>query len=80
MIPFLISLLWLLLYAGLAYLTLLLLFYFFEQIFGWAVPPRPRQIIFAVMGILFTIWFLTSLVGNKPIPPPWGWNNTQSLR
>lgn len=75
MISFLITILWFLLYAGLAYLVVWLILYFFEQLFGKPVSPRARQILYAVVGILLVIWLLTSFTGNAPILPPWDWNN-----
>lgn len=75
MIPFIVSILWFLLYAGLIYLAVWVILYFVEQLSGKPVPPRPRQIIYAVVGILLTIWFLTSIAGGTPILPPWEWKS-----
>ncbi len=75
MIPFLISILWFLLYAGLVYLAVWVILYFVEQLKGSPVPPRPRQIIYAVVGILLVIWLLTSFAGGGSIQPPWEWSS-----
>jgi len=73
MLSFLITILWFLLYAGLAYLVVWIILYFFEQLFGRPVSPRARQIIYAVVGILLVIWLLSSFTGNTVILPPWDW-------
>lgn len=77
MIPFLITLLWFLLYAGLAYLVVWVILYFAEQLFGGPISPRVRQILYAIVGILLVIWLLTALSGNSSISPPWEWKNPQ---
>lgn len=73
MIAFIVSLLWFLLYAGLAYLAVWFLIWAFENIFGISVAPRPRQIIYAVVAILLVIWLLGSFAGGPSILPPWQW-------
>lgn len=75
MIPFLISVLWFLLYAALAYFLVWFIIWAYEQLFAKTVGPRPRQIIFAVVAILMVIWFLSSLATKQPILPPWHWFN-----
>lgn len=71
MIAFLLSLLVLLLYAGIAVFIIYILIYFFGKIFGEPIPPRIAQIAYALIGLLFVIWFLQSVLTHTPIPPPW---------
>lgn len=74
MIPFLISILWFLLYAGLVYLAVWIIIYFIGQLKGSPVAPRAQQIIYAVVGILLVIWALTTISGGGQIAPPWQWS------
>lgn len=74
MIPFLITILWFLLYVALVYAVVWVILYFYEQLFGKPVTPRARQILYAVVGILLVIWLLTSFSTNNPILPPWQWS------
>lgn len=71
MTTFLISLLVLLFYAGIAILVLVAIFYLFAQIAGREVTPRVKQIIYALVGILFLIWFLEVVTIGTPIQMPW---------
>lgn len=71
MISFVISLLYLLLYAAFIILALWGLCYLFEMVFNRPVPPRVKQLVLAIIGILMLIWFLQSIVTHTPIPAPW---------
>lgn len=68
---FLISLLVLLLYAAIALLVIYAILYFFQLIFGTAIPARIQQLIYAIVALLFVIWFLQALITHTPIRTPW---------
>lgn len=70
MIPFLISLLVLLLYAAVAMLIIYIILYFAARIFG-TVDARISQLLYCIVALLFVIWFLQSLFTHTPIPAPW---------
>lgn len=71
MLTFILTLLYLLLYAAIILLCLWGLCYLFEMVFGRPVPPRVKQIIIAIVGILMLIFFLQSMVSHTPIMAPW---------
>lgn len=71
MIPFLISVLVLLLYAALAMLVIYAIAFFFAKIFGESIPPRILQLIYCIVALFFVIWLVQSLATHTPIPTPW---------
>lgn len=71
MLSFLLSLLFLLLYAAIIILVLWGLSFLFQMVFNRPVPPRVQQLVLAILGILMLIWLVQSLVTHTPIPAPW---------
>lgn len=67
---FLISILVVLLYAAIAMLIIYGIKYFFEKIFGFAIPDRIMQLIYIIVALIFIIWLAQSLVGGGAIPLP----------
>ena len=70
---FLISILVLLLYAAIAMLIIYGIQWFFQKIFGFAIPDRVMQLIYVIVALIFLIWLVQSLVGGSGVPLPWAW-------
>lgn len=68
---FLISILVLLLYAAIALAIIEVIKYFYQRVFGTPIPERFIQLIYTIVALIFTIWFVESLVTHTPIPLPW---------
>lgn len=66
----LLTLLTVLFYAGLAYLLVILFFYFFERIFG-PMDGKIKQIILALVPLACVIWIISVLALGTPVPAPW---------
>lgn len=63
----LVTLLFILLYAIVAVLILEVIFWIIGMFI--AVPPKIRQLVYAIVGVIFIIWIVQLLVGAGGIVP-----------